>query len=678
MAKITEAAQAYSFTRRALVLGGVQGGVALVLAGRMAWLSVFENERYRLMAESNRVNLTLTPPRRGWLVDRSGVPLANNRTDFRIDIIPDRLENREEVLGKLQKILQLTPEDMARIHTELKRAAGFRPVPVLENLNWERYAAALVRLPEMPGIQATQGFARNYPLGAGVGHLVGYVGAASAEQYQKEKDPLLVAPGFKLGKDGLEKMLEDRLRGTPGAKRVEVTARGKLVRELATRPDQPGETVKLTIDAALQEYCARRLADNSGSIVVLDCITGDILSMVSMPGYDPNSFSDGISQSEWKMLAEDDHVPLMNKVLQGLYPPGSTVKPMHGLAILQAGISPQATVFCGGALQVGRRAFHCHKRGGHGMVNMERAVAQSCDIYFYSMARELGYDRFAPTLRQMGLGARYDLPYPSQRFGTVPDSAWKMKKYRQPWTVADSVNASIGQGYVLANPLQLAVMAARLASGRAIVPRLLLDGVHEPAPSLGIDPSYIQTVRQCMWAVVNGGGTAGVARLPLDGIQIAGKTGTAQVRAITASERRSGVLGNAQLPFKLRDHTLFVCFAPWDNPRYAAAIVLEHHGHINPVTDVSPTARDIMTFLFDREKAMAKLHELEPTWGGTYRERQAKQAAAFEAAQAAARAAPPPPVPEDEAAAASNVVSAAANASVPEGSVAESNAERAE
>ncbi|MDT8758402.1 penicillin-binding protein 2 [Sphingomonas psychrotolerans] len=658
-------------------MGGGQAAVALVLAGRMTWLSVFENERYKLMAEDNRVSQTLSPPRRGWIVDRNGQPLANNRTDFRVDLIPDRLEKREETLAALQQILGLTAEDMARIATDLKRAQGFQPVQVKESLAWEPYAKVLVRLPELPGVQATQGFTRNYPLGAGVGHLIGYVGAASAEQYKATKDPLMVTPGFKMGKDGLEKTLEDRLRGKPGAKRVEVTARGKLVRELATRQDVPGQNARLTIDAGLQEYCARRLADNSGSIVVLDCLTGDVLAMVSMPAYDPNSFSDGISQSEWKMLAGDDHVPLMNKVLQGLYPPGSTVKPMHALAVLRAGISPNATVNCSGALQVGRRAFHCHSRRGHGAVNMERAVAQSCDIYFYVMARELGYDRFAPTVREMGLGQRFDLPYTSQRFGTVPDSAWKEKKYKQPWTIADSVNASIGQGYVLANPLQLAVMAGRMAQGRAIVPRLLLDAPHQPAPSLGIDPEHIKTVRQCMWAVVNGGGTAGKARLPIPGIEIAGKTGTAQVRAITTAERRSGVLGNASLPFRLRDHTLFVCFAPWDNPRYAASVVLEHHGHINPVTDVAPTARDIMTFLFDREKAMASLHELEKGWGGTYTERMARQAEAFKAAQAAAQA-PPPPVPEDAEAAASNVVSEAANATVPVGDVAGRNEDRPE
>lgn len=658
MVRITEASQAYSFSRRAIVLGAMQGGVALVLAGRMTWLSVFENERYRMMAESNRVNMTLTPPRRGWIVDRNGVPIANNRTDFRVDIIPDRLENREQVLATLQQILRLTPEDMERIQTDLKRAAGFQPVQVIENLDWERYAAVSVRLPELPGVAPTRGFARNYPLGAGVGHLVGYVGTASAEQFQKTKDPLLVTPGFKLGKDGIEKTLEADLRGTPGAKRVEVTARGRLVRELATRPDEPGKNVKLTIDALLQEYVARRLGTNSGSATVIDCTTGDILAMVSMPAYDPNSFSDGISQSEWKMLSEDDHVPLMNKVLQGLYPPGSTVKPMNGLALMQAGVDPTMRVNCSGAMRVGNGVFHCHKRRGHGPVDLKTAIMQSCDIYFYEMIRRVGYDAIAPVARNLGLGQKFDLPFSTQRYGTVPDSAWKMKRYNTKWTVADSLNASIGQGYVLANPLQLAVMASRLASGRALIPRLLADSPRQEAAALGSTPEQLAIIRDAMFGVVNGGGTGGASRIQVPGVTLAAKTGTAQVRRITMAERRSGVLGNAALPFKLRDHALFVCFAPADNPKYAAGIVLEHNGHTVRNLDTPMIGRDIMTFLFDRDRAIKSLREVEPTWGGDYTQRLAAQAEAFKAAHAA----PPPPAPEDAEAAVGNVASAAADA----------------
>ncbi len=625
---VTEAHQTYSFSRRAVALGALQGGVGLLLAGRMAWLSVAENKYYETLSESNRVNLTLVPPRRGWIVDRHNVPIANNRTDFRVDIIPDRLQDKEAVLGRLATILSLNPEQVERIRLDLKHAAGFQPVQVADNLDWERFAAVNVRLPELPGVAPTQGFARFYPAGAAVAHLTGYVGAASAEQYRETKDQLLVTPGFKIGKDGLEKTLEPVLRGAAGAKRVEVTAHGKLVRELATRADTPGRPTRLTIDAGLQEYVARRLGTNSGSAVVMDCHTGEMLAMVSMPAYDPNSFSDGISHFEWQMLSQDDHVPLMNKVLQGLYPPGSTVKPMNGLALLNAGVSATDHVVCSGAIRVGTGLFHCHKRGGHGAMDLRNAIAQSCDVYFFEMARRLGYDRFAPALRMLGLGDKFDLPFPSQRYGTVPDSAWKLRKYKDKWTVADSVNASIGQGYVLVNPLQLAVAASRIASGRMVQPSLIAG--HAPAaPPLPVDPMHLQVVREGMFKVVNGGGTGGAARMQVPGVDIAAKTGTAQVRRITMAERASGVLKNGQLPFKLRDHALFICFAPADNPRYAASVVLEHNGHTVRNLDTPLIGRDIMTYLFDRDRAVATLAEVEPSWGGDIPTRMAAKAEEF-------------------------------------------------
>ena len=625
----TEAHQTFSFGRRAFALGAAQIGVGALLAGRMAWLSIAENQHYETLAESNRVNLSLVPPRRGWIIDRHNVPIANNRTDFRVDVIPDRLQDKEAVLARLTELLRLTPEQVARIRLDLKHAAGFQPVQIADNLDWERFAAVNVRLPELPGVAPTQGFARYYPAGAAVAHLTGYVGSASAEQYRESKDQLLVTPGFKIGKDGLEKALEPVLRGVAGAKRVEVTAHGKLVRELATRADTPGKATRLTIDVGLQEYAARRLGTNSGSAVVMDCHTGELLAMVSMPAYDPNSFADGISQLEWQMLSADDHVPLMNKTLQGLYPPGSTVKPMNALALLAAGVDPEAHVNCGGALRVGSGLFHCHKRRGHGAVNMKRAVMQSCDIYFYEMARRLGYDRIAPVARSLGLGQKFDLPFASQRYGTLPDSAWKQKKYNESWTVADSLNASIGQGYVLANPLQLAVMAARIASGHAVQPTLLMDQVRRDAPALAVDPAHLAHVRNAMFGVVNEGGTGGAARLQVPGVSLAAKTGTAQVRRITLAERRSGVLRDSQLPFKLRDHALLVCFAPADNPRYAAAIVLEHNGHTVRNLDTPMIGRDIMTYLFDRDRALAALAEVEPSWGGDIPTRMAAKEAAF-------------------------------------------------
>jgi penicillin-binding protein 2 len=428
------------------------------------------------------------------------------------------------------------------------------------------------------------------------------------------------------------------LRGTPGAKRVEVTARGKVVAELPTRADVPGKTQRLTIDAGLQEYAARRLGTNSGSTVVMDCRTGEMLAMVSMPAYDPNSFSDGISHLEWKMLSDDDHVPLMNKVTQGLYPPGSTVKPMNGLALLAAGVGAHDRIVCSGALRVGTGIFHCHKKGGHGPLDLKGAIEQSCDIYFYEMIRRLGYDKIAPVARMVGLGQKFDLPIATQRYGTVPDSEWKLRKYKHNWTVADGLNASIGQGYVLANPLQLAVMAARIASGRTLQPSLLANHVHLDAPALPVASEHLAIVRDAMYGVINQGGTGAAARMLVPGVAIAGKTGTAQVRRITMAERRStGVIKNGQLPFKMRDHALFVGFAPADNPRYAIAVVLEHNGHTVRNLDTPMIGRDIMTYLFDRDRAMKSLADVEPTWGGDIGTRMTAQAAAYRAAQS-----PPP------------------------------------
>ncbi|HEX8442504.1 MAG TPA: penicillin-binding protein 2 [Allosphingosinicella sp.] len=621
---LTESSQVYTFSRRAFVLSGLQAGVAALVAGRMAYISIAENERYKLLSEENRVQLVLVPPRRGWIVDRNGQPIAINRSDYRVDLIPDQLRDPERIVPQLAQLLDLPGEEVERIFKELDQAAGYQPVAVAENLPFEKFAAVTLRTPEMPGVAPLRGFSRFYPEGAAVGHLVGYVGAANKQEYEKEKNPLLITPGFKIGKEGLEEVMESRLRGKPGAKRLEVTARGKLVRELSTLRDQSGGTLPLTIDAGLQAYAARRMGSESGSCVVIDCWTGDILCMASMPSYDPNSFSDGIGQSEWKMLSSNERKPLLNKTLNSLYPPGSTLKPMMSLALQAGGIDPKAVVYCGGGYQLGNRFFRC--LGRHGPVNMHRAIAKSCNSYFYAMSRRIGIDKMAEMARLMTLGKKYDLPVVSQSFGTYPDSAWKQKKYKDRWRESDTLNAAIGQGYVILNPLQLAMMAARIASGRAIEPHLILQK-RPAAPSLGLSEQHLQVTRAAMWEVVNGDGTAGRSRLPLEGIEMGGKTGTAQVRRITGGQR--GQSGE----WKYRDHGLFVFFAPTSNPRYAGAVVIDHG--MGGSRAAAPVAKDVLTYLFDKPKAMEALFELEKGWGGTINERMKRDAEQWVAAEAA-------------------------------------------
>lgn len=609
-----------SFERRSVLIGGLQATIGVLLAARLGWIGLVENEKYKTASESNRVNLTLIPPRRGAILDRNNAPIAANRADFRVDLIPDRLVNTDRTLGELGTLLKLSDVQVRDLRDKLDKAHGFQPVEVASGLDWDKFAAVSVRLPDLPGVLAQRSFSRWYPTGPSVGHLVGYVGAASAKDYEEERNPLLITPGFKIGKDGLEKHFETRLRGVPGARRVEVTAGGKVVRDLEMREDVPGQPLKLTINAPLQDYAARRLGAESGAVVVMDCHTGDLLAMASMPSYDPNSFSDGIGRIEWKMLSDDDHVPLRNKVLRGLYPPGSTVKPMVALAFLEAGLDPEASVGCGGGLRVGNRVFHCWNRRGHGTVNMAKGIYQSCDVYFYHFAQKIGMDRIAAMARRLGLGQSFELPVVGQSYGTVPDPAWKRRKYGKDWAVFDTVNATIGQGYMLVNPLQQAVMAARIASGKALNPRMMFDQRTPEAPSLGISQEHLDYVHQAMSDVVNGPGTAGRARLPIPEVLLAGKTGTAQVVGLNIGNGKGGL-------WKHRDHGHFICFAPFDKPRYACAVVVEHGGGSSAAY---PIARDVMTFLFDPAKAMEVLLEMEAGWGGTPQQRMAAKYRSYE------------------------------------------------
>ncbi|WP_419825584.1 penicillin-binding protein 2 [Sphingomonas sp.] len=633
---VTEAQQSFTFQRRALFVGAAQGAVAALLAGRMAWLSIADHDHYEALAQANRARSTLIPPRRGWIVDRAGKPIAVNRSDFRVDLVPDLLGDRDAEIALLAQLLLLTPDDVARLRDDLDKAAGFQPVQVIEDLDYERFARVNLRLPDLPGVIPARGFSRFYPAGPAVAHLCGYIGSASAEDYKRDHDPLLITPGFKIGKQALEKVFDAGLRGRPGAKRSEVTARGRLVRELTTQAEAPGETLHLTIDAGLQDYVAERMGPESGSAVVIDCTNGDILAMVSMPAFDPNSFSRGISHDEWNMLSANDHLPLLNKTLQGLYPPGSTVKPMNALALLEAGVSPSDRVVCSGQYRVGNSFFHCWQHRGHGAIDMPNAVRQSCDIYFYAMARRVGTERIAAMARRLGLGESFPLPVTSQRYGTVPDPAWKLRRYKKPWTVSDTLNSAIGQGYTLVNPLQVAVMAARIASGRALVPRLVRRAADRPAGPLGIDPAHLALVHEAMGRVVGPGGTANAARLQVPGVAMAGKTGSAQVHHISMADRRAGRAAGDTGAWKLRDHGLFVAFAPVENPRFAAGIVLEHGGHGAAAAVI---ARDALTWLYDSKRAADTLARLQPGWGGDIAARMTRERTVWAAAQAAQKAA---------------------------------------
>lgn len=608
-AHVSSGTLANSFDRRSVLIGGLQTGIGVLLAARMAWIGLVQNDKYATLAESNRVNLTLLPPRRGAIIDRNNASLASNRIEFRIDIIPDRLVDADATVAQLAQLLNFDAVQVQDLRDKLDKAHGYQPIEVVAGLAAKDYDKVLVRLPDLRGVVAKQGYTRWYPSGPSVAHLIGYVGPATAKDYEKEKNPLLLTPGFKLGKDGLEKYYEPVLRGTPGAQRVEVTASGKFVRDLEHRDDVPGLPIKLTIDGNLQDYASRRIGLESAAVVVIDCNDGGILALTSMPAFDPNAFAGGIGRLQWKMLNEDDHIPLLNKAMRGLYPPGSTVKPMATLALQLKGVDPAERVSCPGGYQLGSRFFRCD--AVHGSVDMRQAIEHSCNTYFWKMSHRVGYDAIAPVAKMFGLGQEFDLPGTNQRYGTIPDAAWKMRRYKQEWSAADSLNASIGQGYVSVSPLQLAIMTARIASGKNLQPSLIFGRPKPLGPQLPFTPEQFQVAHDGMFKVVNGSGTGTGVRIDIGGVKMAGKTGTAQVRALVTR----GHFGD----WKSRDHSLFVCYAPADKPRYAMAVIVEH-GTFG-ARAAAPIAKDVMTYLFDPQAALDTLHRLEQGWGGTPVER---------------------------------------------------------
>ncbi len=581
------------------MLLGLQAGVIGGLAWRMRQIQLVETERYRLLAEENRVNLRLIPPARGLVYDRNGHPLALNRQNYRIVMVREQAGEPEAVLARLARIIELPIERQERALKEMRGRSAFVPVVVTEHLTWDDVARVSANAPVLPGVIAEVGLSRYYPDGYSTAHVVGYVGPVSETDLAKleDPDPVLQIPRFQIGKTGVEHRLEPRLRGHAGTMRIEVSAAGRVMRELDRVEGTAGRDLQLTIDAGVQNFAMQRMMGESASAVVIDVRNGDLIAMASSPGFDPNSFVFGIGSREWSGLLNDEYKPLANKSVSGAYPPGSTFKMVVALAALEAGVMRAGdAVHCGGSTQLGNRRFHCWKRGGHGSVDLRKSLSQSCDVYYYEMARRVGADAISAMAKRLGLGVRHDLPLPAISEGLMPDRAWKQTVRDEAWTVGDSFNYGIGQGFTLASPLQLAVMAARIATGTAVAPRLIrsVGGVPEPEPeppALDIPPAMLALVRDGMFAVSNEG-TAYRSRIFDPENKMAGKTGTSQVRIITPAERAAGVTRNEQLPWNRRDHALFVCFAPYDNPRYACAQIVEHGGGGSAVA--APIARDIL------------------------------------------------------------------------------------
>ncbi len=587
------------FTRRAFVVGGVQTLLLGTLVGRLGWLQISQSERYRMLADSNRINVKLIAPPRGLIMDRAGKLLAVNGQNFRLIVIPEQTEDIDYTLRRLRKYVELTDKDIDRLKKQAKKNPKFFPLEIRENLDWETVARVEVNLPDLPGVAIDVGEVRSYPMAQATAHILGYVGAVA--KGDEGVDPLLKMPGFKIGKTGIEKTYDKELRGRAGSAEVEVNVVGREVRELRNTSPDPGKTLRLTIDADLQTYTQQRLlTERSASAVIMDARSGEVFTLASSPSFNPNDFAKGIPADLWEGLLSDPGLPLNNKAIGGSYPPGSTFKMVTALAALEAGIINQySTAFCPGHYELGNARFHCWKRGGHGTVNLVRALAESCDTYFYKIAVELGVNRISEMAKRLGMGQKLGIELPEERSGLMPTTQWKKQTLKDIWHPGESIVCAIGQGYVQATPLQLAVMTARIVNGGYAVKPWITGYVgetpthDEPWEKIGIKQQYLDLVMKGMDHVVNfPGGTALGSRINVEGIPaMGGKTGTSQVKRITAEERARGVK-QEDLPWKFRHHGLFVGYAPVDNPRYVCAVVVEHGGGGSAVA--APIARDLL------------------------------------------------------------------------------------
>ena len=563
--------------RRSLIMALIK----MVIIARLYYLQVYQADRYKTLADENRISTRLLVPPRGIIFDRNGVTIASNQQNFQALIVAEQAPNVQETLDAFKKIMPLSEAEEERIKKDLKRNRSFVPIKIRDNLSWEEVSRIQLNAPDLPGIVIDEGLTRYYPFGAGMAHILGYVSSVSDKDVKD--DPLLEVPGFKIGKSGIEKYLEKALRGESGNLKLEVNAYGRIMKEIERVDGIPGKDVQLTIDSRLQQKAFELFGEESGAAVLLDVHTGEILAFVSAPSFDPNMMTQGLSTEDWNALLHNERNPLTDKAISGQYSPGSTFKMIVALAALEAGvIKPETRTYCAGKMFLGNHAFHCWKKEGHGHLNVVEALQHSCDIFFYETAQKLGIEKIADMARRFGLGSKINIGLENEKAGLIPDKEWKLRRFGEPWQQGESLISGIGQGYILTTPLQLATMTARLVNGGyEIKPTFLKvsDGEKSKIRKIDVSPTNLELIKEGMYAVVNKpGGTAWRSQFDYHGQRMGGKTGTTQVRRITMKERREGIKKESELPWRLRNHALFVGYAPHDNPKYAVAVLVEHGG----------------------------------------------------------------------------------------------------
>jgi len=617
-------------SRRMFIVSSLKVAVFVAIISRLFYLQISENIKWRSLSDKNRLREWKIAPQRGIIEDYFGTKIAKNTQVFQLHMIPEDVPDMEGLFFRLSKIIDFSERVKNNLINRLKKNKPWEPIIISDNLSWSEFSRLNLFLHEIQGVKPVVSVARKYLEDKSSAHIIGYVSDTSVQDLKNSKLLREInIPGLKTGKNGLEKYLNDAMLGKPGLQRFEVNAYGKRIKELKFISGTAGRNFRTTIDYEVQKFASTSIKDKSASVCVMDIFTGDVVAMVSSPTYDPNKFVHGISKNDWQALIQDKKKPLINKPMAGLYPPGSTIKPIVALSALENDvISPKLVVECKGSVDRYDRTYHCWKEKGHGFMDMRNGIKQSCDIYFYEVARRLGIDRLSVTAKQFGFGKKVLHTFYEERSGVVPSTEWKKKNLGQGWFIGETLISGIGQGYFQTTPLQLCLMMAQFANGGyEIIPRII-DDKYALQPiinawrqefyirnnNLNLDnpdlkklyknQENIKFILDALYGATNEPmGTSYRSRFTKPEYVYAGKTGTSQIRTITQEERELK-LKNKDLPYEKRDHALFIAFAPFKKPRYAISIVVEHGGAGS--TEAAPIAKKIIKKVLDRHQLRKK------------------------------------------------------------------------
>ena len=597
-----------SINRRMFITGSLKFFVMVGIISRLFFLQVKENKKYLTLSDKNRIREWKLPPVRGEFHDYFGNVIAGNFEAYQLHVIPEQVEDFRYVIFRLKDLLELSNKEFNKILKKKREIKPWETLVVSDNLSWNKFSKINNHLYDLNGVKPVISISRNYPLKENFTHLIGYVSQANQNDIEKtEAIKKNFVPGLKVGKTGLEKSFEDKLIGTNDIERYEVNAYGRRISQLEFQKGKKGKTIRLTIDTEVQKLANKLLKDKAGSICVMDIYTGAVIAMHSSPSFDPNLFVFGISQDEWQLIRNNPMKPLVNKTLQGNYSPGSTIKPIVALSALENGIiNTNFTVKCTGKTEMYGQTYHCWKKKGHGFVSLRNAMKQSCDTYFYEIARKLGVDKLSKTAKKFGLGEKVfgDL-FEIEKSGLIPNTQWKKNALGQGWLLGETIITGIGQGYIQTTPIQLCLMTAQIANGGyKIYPQIVVDETLKEQPIDKFYPLYenqknIKIVQDAMFGSTNEVlGTSYRSRIDDPKYQFAGKTGTSQVKKITEEERELE-LKTFEIPYEQRDHALYVAYGPYKNPRYALSIIVEHGG--NGSTTAAPMAKELFKLIIDRD-----------------------------------------------------------------------------